>query len=527
MHTISLSGVSFQYEHSPDPVFTNCSISINTSWRTGIVGRNGRGKSTLLQLIHGSLPPVKGIVQRPVRTGMFPAPVQNGYGITFDAIKQSIAPFQQWEREMETLLRQGDERSLDRYHHLFEHYVSRNGFSIDAEIARECAALGLDEETLQRPWSTLSGGEQTRSMIAVLFLQKESIPLLDEPTNHLDLNGRAALAAYLARKNGFIVVSHDRTFLDDCCDHIVAINKNDLRVFQGNFSLWKQQMALEEATEAARDTALHKEIAALETAARQRRTWSLAAEREKHKAADSGFVSHKAAKVMKRALAAERRIEMHLLEKRSLLLNRETVRPLILHTEHDAPEVVVSLESVTVSFGDTAVLKEFSMTLRRGERVAVIGPNGAGKTTLLNVIRKIQPVTNGIVHVPAAVHVMHAFQTPVWNSGSLRSHLRRERIDETLFRTAMGTFNIQGDIFERPLESFSEGERKKVELCRSCIFPHHLLVWDEPVNYIDIESKEQIESAIRAAQPTMLFVEHDKTFIDTVATRIIHIPALS
>lgn len=524
MPTFLLSNVTFQYDTSPHPIFENLTLTINSNWKTGIVGRNGRGKSTLLQLLHGVIAPRHGEVLRPLRTGFFPRPITDEHESVFEVIKQSIAPFRQWEQSMEALSSKSDESSLNEYHTLFELYSWNHGFSIDAMISRECVELGIDERLLTQPFETLSGGERTRAFISVLFLQRDSFPLLDEPTNHLDLFGRNALADYLSRKRGFVVVSHDRHFLDTCTDHIVAINKNDLRVFQGNFSRWKNQMALEEESESSRNEALKKEITVLEKAARQIRSWSFAAEKEKHKAADSGFVSHKAAKMMKRALVTERRIEKRIEEKQSLLLNRETVRPLRLSVDPGAPDILLSIENLTVTAGNKVVIKEFSLTVRNQERTALIGRNGSGKTTLLNVIRGVHPAASGKFHIAGSVKVVHGYQVPVWNNGMLRDHLRSNRIDETRFRTAMGTFNIQGEIFDRPLETFSEGERKKVDLCRSCIFPFHLLVWDEPVNYIDIESKEQIESVILEAKPTMLFVEHDKAFIDAIATRAVTIP---
>jgi lincosamide and streptogramin A transport system ATP-binding/permease protein len=523
MSAISFQHVTFHYPSSPEPVFRDSSFTIHTSWRTGIAGRNGRGKSTLLQLIHGAVVPDNGTAERSVPTALFPYAVSDPVRPVFEIIKQSIAPFRQMEQSMEELLQRGSDASIEAYYRLFDEYTQRRGFTIDALIHRECADLALDEQTLQRPFATLSGGEQTRAMIAALFLQEGVFPLLDEPTNHLDMEGRELLARYLSRKEGFIVVSHDRRFLDGCCDHMVTINKNDVRVFQGNYSRWRGQLELEERSESARDASLQQEISALETEARQRRSWSAATEKEKNSAFDSGFVSHKAAKMMKRALTAERRIDEHLEEKRSLLRNRETVRPLTLHTLDDAPEILAAFEDVTVSAGGRVLLENFSLTIRRGERIALTGRNGAGKSTLLRMLQGAHGAASGIVRIHPGVRVVHSYQVPLWNSGMLRDHLRREGIDETLFRTAMGTFNIQGGVFGRPLETFSYGERKKVDLCRSFIFPHHLLVWDEPVNYIDIETKEQIEAMVLRGRPSMLFAEHDAAFIDAAATRTVHL----
>ncbi len=524
MQSINFKNVSFQYDTSPDILFDDLSFSLSVDWKTAIVGRNGRGKSTLLQLIHGSIHPRRGSIDRPQATRLFPGSSIDQHRSLIDVIKQQIAPFEYWEQTMEQLLVSGDEQSLFQYHEIFEAYNDHQGFEIDSLIARECKEIGLHEEHFHQTFSTLSGGEQTRALIAALFLQQDIFPLLDEPTNHLDMNGREILGTYLSTKRGFIIVSHDRHFLDLCCDHVVAINKNDLRVFQGNYSTWKQQMMVEEQTETDRTTNLEREIYSLEIAARQRRTWSLITEKEKTKAFDSGFISHKAAKVMKRALAVEQRIEDHLVEKQSLLKNKETIRPLVFRVAERSSEILLSIENATVEIAGRILLKNFSLTVRRGERIAIVGGNGTGKTTLLNVVRKVHPLKNGICFVPNSIHIINGYQIPLWNKGMIRDFLKSEHIDETAFRIIMGSFNIQGEIFERPLETFSYGELKKIDLCRSFALPNHLLVWDEPVNYIDIESKEQIERAILNTEPTMLFVEHDRTFIENIATRVINIP---
>lgn len=521
MPLFQCTDISLQFPGSEEPLFHHLQLSIDSAWRCGIVGRNGRGKSTLLGLLHGTITPDAGVIHRPMPTALFTPPAEGLEHPCADIIKWSVAPFEEMERTMEQLLSAGDEVSLLQYQALFEEFQRAGGFTIDADILRECAELLLDEALLRRPFRSLSGGEQTRAMIAALFLKHGVLPLLDEPTNHLDIDGRALLAEYLARKQGFMVVSHDREFLDRCCDHMVAITRSGPRVYPGGYTALRAQLEQEERTEAARDRSIRNEVVQLRRAAEERRRWSMITEKEKHKAADSGFVSHKAAKMMKRALAVERRIDERLEEKESLLRNVETVRPLVLPVLSDPPEILVSLEAVRVAVGERTLIRSFDLTLRAGERVAIVGRNGTGKSTLLNIVRGTHPISTGHRRVPASVRLVSGYQTPRWERGMLRDHLRKEGIDETAFRTAMGTFTIQGGIFDRPLESFSIGERKKVDLCRSCIFPHHLLVWDEPVNYIDIESKEQVEAAILQFRPAMLFVEHDATFVRAVATRVI------
>lgn len=521
MPRISFRSVTYQYPSSAEPVFSGLTLTVDTNWKTGLVGRNGRGKSTLLALINGSLEPNRGAIDHPGPAALFPFPVTDQSLPVIELIRMQIAPFREWEMAMERLLRSGSNDDLRRYAKIAEQYERSNGFSIDALIERECSDLGLSRSMLQRPFSSLSGGEQTRSMIATLFLRPDVFPLLDEPTNHLDMNGRGALAEYLSRKSGFIVVSHDRAFLDRCCDHIVSLNRNDVRIFHGNYSEWNAQVRLEEETDRVRNNSLEREIASLEKAARQRRAWSAVTEKEKSKAADSGYVSHKAAKIMKRALVLERRIEKNIEEKKTLLTNVETIRPLVIKKPDGVPEIVLSVEDVSIAVDGITILENLSFVLRRGERIALIGDNGTGKTSVLRMLRgELRPVS-GQFRIPGYIDVVDGYQHPLWSSGILRSHVRSAGIGESQFRTIMGTFNVCGEIFDRPLESFSRGELKKVDLCRSFLKPYHLFVWDEPVNYIDIQSREQIERVILENEPTMLFTEHDRMFVERIATQTI------
>jgi lincosamide and streptogramin A transport system ATP-binding/permease protein len=161
--------------------------------------------------------------------------------------------------------------------------------------------------------------------------------------------------------------------------------------------------------------------------------------------------------------------------------------------------------------------------LHRGDRIALIGPNGSGKTTLLRAISGEVTLTAGLIHLPRYLTAARAYQQPLWDGGLLRNHLRHLTMDETRFRNIMAAFGVTGEIFDRPLETFSQGELKKVDLCRSFLDPTHLLLWDEPMNYIDLMSREQIEAVVLKYEPTMLFVEHDRWFIDRIATGVVEL----
>jgi lincosamide and streptogramin A transport system ATP-binding/permease protein len=523
MPSIVLDHISFHYDSPYAQVFERLSVSIDTDWRTGVVGRNGRGKTTLLRLIQKQLQPVKGKINVPLRTHYFPYRTRNIHQITLHVMEDCVAPFRRWENKMSRLLGKDDEASMAEYAEILEKYERFGGYDIDARIEKEMAEMGMDGGLLRQSFDTLSGGEQTRTLILALFLRKDSFPLIDEPTNHLDMKGRKVLGEYLAKKQGFLLVSHDRFLLDKCTDHILSINRDDVRINQGSFSEWKYQMDLEEESEKRRDENLKREIRSLEKSARQRRGWSDLKEKEKSGAYDKGFVGHMAAKQMKRALSIEQRIEEKIAEKKRLLRNVERKRKLKLTKEKKSPETVLAIENVTVEIEGKTIIKDFSLSVSRGDRVAVLGSNGSGKTTLLRAISGEIALSEGRIVLPRYLKVERAYQDPLWDNGYLREHLRSCGLEEASFRGAMGAFGVSGEIFERPLETFSHGELKKVDLCRSFLYPTHLLLWDEPMNYIDLMSREQIEKAVLRSNPTMLFVDHDRWFVDNIATDIVEL----
>jgi lincosamide and streptogramin A transport system ATP-binding/permease protein len=534
MTAIHLDKLSFHYDSPYAQVFEGLSLSIDAAWRTAVVGRNGRGKTTLLRLLAGELEPTAGSLNVPVPTYYFPYEPLDAQQPTAAVIRDSIAPFADWERRMDELSRSGQRRDLAEYGRLLERYEQLGGYEIEARIEKEIVGIGLDTALLEQDFHTLSGGEQTRALIVALFLRKGSLPLIDEPTNHLDLAGRMLLGDYLARKRGFILVSHDRHLLDQCADHVLSINPYDVRINHGNFSQWKANFELENEYERRRQANLRREIRALERSARKRRGWAHAKEKEKIGAGDKGFISHRAAKQMKRALSIERRIKGMIDEKKSLMRNVDKERALKLQAGGKAPEIVLSVAGAVIAIEDRTIIRDLSFDIHRGDRTALIGPNGSGKTTLLRAIAgetgagggsapAAVAVTDGLIHRPRYLKTVRAYQTPLWDRGQLRDHLRRNGIDETQFRNIMAALGVTGEVFDRPLETFSQGERKKVDLCRSFLDPAHLLLWDEPMNYIDLTSREQIEEVVLSFEPTMLFVEHDRWFVERTATAVIEL----
>ncbi|MGE5498051.1 MAG: ATP-binding cassette domain-containing protein, partial [Syntrophothermus sp.] len=442
---------------------------------------------------------------------------------TFNVIKENIAPFSAWEESMNHLLKKGDEEALNIYSGIYGQFVYFDGYAIDSLIEKEAAKIGLSTDILNRSFNTLSGGERTRALILPLFLRKDCFPLLDEPTDHLDMEGRRQLADYLSGiRKGFIVASHDRYLLDSCTDHVISINKSEIKVTQGNYSTWKYQSDIEEEFEQRKYNNLQQEISGLEKAAEQRRKWSGKKEKEKTSAADSGFVSHKAAKMMKRALSIENRIENTIQNKKDLLKNRETIHNIKMkQSESKIPEKLIAINNLTVKIDGKDIIAGLYLNLSKGSRLAITGPNGCGKTTLLNVIEGTFPAGSGDIFVARNIKIARAYQTPIWQNGYLKDYLSEAGLNMTDFRFIMSAFSMTGEIFDHPLETLSRGQLRKIDLCRTLVSAPHLLIWDEPLNYLDIDSREQLEEFLIDQKPTIIFVEHDRFFIESAATEII------
>lgn len=519
---IIFENITFNYGSSSGEIFNDLSLCMDTSWKLGLIGKNGKGKTSFLYLINKKVEPLKGIVHCPIDTFYFPFESKNPAATTLEVVKDSVEPFCVWEKNMKYLLQKGDEKSISGYGEIEEKYQKAGGYEIDHRIEMELKDAGLSGDLLNKPFNTLSGGEQTKALITSLFLRNYSLALIDEPTNHLDMKGRLKLGDYLANKNGFILVSHDRYFLDICTDHILSLNKNDVRINKGNYSQWKYSMEIEEEFELRKKENLEREVHQLEQAASKRRKWSFLKEKEKIGAHDKGFISHRAAKTMKRAISIEGRIDSKIEEKKLLLKNFEKERKLKLNSNKRLRNILLNMEDVVIKFDGRVIIDKFSLTIHEGERIALLGDNGSGKTSLFKVITG-EISCEGHVNIPSHIKYVYARQNPVWKSGSLLDYLKNEKIDVIKFRNVMAVLGIERNIINKPLNFFSMGEKKKIELCKSFLESYDFFIWDEPMNYLDTSGREQIEDVLLRYKPTMLFTEHDRRFIERIATRIIEL----
>ena len=484
MSMIQADGLTFSYPGSPDPVFENASFQIDTGWRLGLTGRNGRGKTTLLRLLMGEYPHEGSLISSE-SFDYFPSPVQEPERLTAEVLEDLCPEAESWR------------------------------------FPKELGLLGVEEEALWRPFSTLSNGERTKALLAVLFLREGRLPLIDEPTNHLDAHGRELVSAYLRRQRGFILVSHDRRFLDGCVDHILALNRADIQVQAGNYSSWKENFDRAQQFEEAKDERLRKDVRRLQKAARRTSVWSDRVEASKTGAYDKGFVGHKSAKMMKRAKSLEARQEKALEEKQGLLQNREAMEALKLSPLTHHARRLVSCSELDLWYGDRKVCGPLRFAVEQGERAALEGRNGSGKSSLLKLLMGQEIRHGGELSLAPGLQVSYVPQDASFLRGSLGDFILERGIGESLFKAILRKLGFSREQFGRNLEDFSGGQKKKALIAASLCEQAHLYVWDEPLNFVDIDSRLQIEELLRNFAPTMIFVEHDRAFQEAVATKVI------
>ena len=501
MSLIQINNLNFTYEGSFDPVFENVTFQIDTDWKLGFIGRNGKGKTTFLKLLMHEYE-YSGSITASVDFEYFPFPIEDPSLMTYEILENVNPVMEQWE------------------------------------LIRELNLLDTDPEILYRPFRTLSFGEQTKSLLAALFLKEHAFLLIDEPTNHLDVRAREKVADYLARKKGFILVSHDRDFIDRCADHVLVLNRQSIEVRKGNFSSWYADKSARDDLERRQNESLKKDIHKLKEAARQAARWSDKVEGSKIGTRvaglkpDRGHIGHQAAKMMKRAKSLEHRKENAVREKESLLKDVETADSLKINLLDHHSRRLVSLQDITIDYRSgnagncehsSPLLTHFSLEILKGERIALSGKNGCGKSSLIKLILGEDIPHTGEIHLAGGLKISYISQDTSRLNGTLSAFAEKQGLDDALFRTVLRKLGLERVQFEKRIEEYSEGQKKKVLLAVSLCEPAHLFLWDEPLNFIDIFSRIQLEELLLASRPTMLFVEHDRAFREKVATRVVNI----
>lgn len=484
MSMIKVENLTFSYPTSYDLIFDNVSFQIDTDWKLGFVGRNGRGKTTFLNLLLGNYE-YSGKIISNVQFDYFPYPVSDEKKQTEELLREVCPLAEEWE------------------------------------LMKEFSYLDVEAEVLWRSFETLSKGEQTKVLLAALFLNEGHFLLIDEPTNHLDTDARKKVAEYLKKKNGFILVSHDRRFLDECVDHILSINRTNIEVQAGNFSSWMENFERQQESEQVQKERLKKDIHRLQKSAKRSETWSNRVEASKIGAADKGYVGHKSAKMMKRSKTIEKRRQKAIEEKSQLLKNAETadilkMKPLMYHTN-----TLASFSEVEVRYEDRTICSPLTFNIQSGDRVFIEGKNGSGKSSLLKLLMGDLIEHNGRVTVGSGLVISYVPQDTSYLAGTLADFSEKNNLDESLFKAVLRKLDFDRIQFEKDMKEFSGGQKKKVLIAKSLCEQAHLYVWDEPLNFIDVYSRLQIEKLIEEFSPTMLFVEHDLAFRDAIATKII------
>lgn len=486
MSMIRVENLTFSYPSSYDTIFDNVNFQIDTDWKLGFVGRNGRGKTTLLNLLLGKYE-YSGKIISSVQFDYFPYPISDKKQMTEDILREVCPLAEEWE------------------------------------LMRELSYLDVNADVLWRPFETLSNGEQTKVLLAALFLNEGHFLLIDEPTNHLDATAREKVSEYLKKKKGFILVSHDRRFLDGCVDHILSLNRANVEVQSGNFSSWIANFERQQEFELAQNTRLRKDISRLQKSAKRSAVWSDRVEASKRGAADKGYVGHKAAKMMKRSKAIEERKNQAIEQKSALLKNAETVDTLKIQPLEYHTNMLMSFSDVSVIYDGRQVCKPVTFELQSGERVIIDGKNGSGKSSLLKLLSNYPIEHTGTVTIGSRLVISYVPQDTSHLKGRLSEFAEKNNLDESLFKAILRKMDFERVQFEKDIKDFSGGQKKKVLIAKSLCERAHLYVWDEPLNFIDVYSRMQIEQLIESFSPTMLLVEHDIAFRDAIATKIVNL----
>jgi lincosamide and streptogramin A transport system ATP-binding/permease protein len=350
------------------------------------------------------------------------------------------------------------------------------------------------------------------------------------------MSARETVARYLNGKSGYIVVSHDRAFLDGCIDHILSINKSNIEIQNGNFSSWFRNKQMQDDFELAENEKLKKDIKRLESAARQSSVWAdkvestkmgkgaVAIRKSGHTSIDTmAYNAEKSRRMQQRRKNLERRQQSAINEKSVLLKNIETAEPLKIHPlTYHAPHLL-SAENLAISYDGREVFRDLNFSLEQGDRLALIGGNGSGKSSIVKLICGEDIPHAGCINIGSRLIFSYVPQDASFLAGDLDEYAIEQRIDMTLLKTILRKLDFSRVQFEKDMRDYSAGQKKKVLLARSLCEQAHVYVWDEPLNYIDVLSRVQIEELIAAYRPTMIFVEHDRAFCDNIATKTINL----
>lgn len=512
MIDISVSGLVKEFEVGKK-ILDGLTFQVDAGERVGLLGPNGCGKTTFLRILTGEVHPDEGdiVVAPNKRMGLisqipvYPA----GYTVE-DVLDTAFAPLHGMEEEMTTLSQrmaegESDSALLSRYDKLSAAFQAGGGYETDTNKNKVCNGLSIPQDMRERPFDMLSGGEKTRVNLARLILEDTDILLLDEPTNHLDLRATEWLEEYLEKFKGTVLaVSHDRYFLDKVVRRVVEIQGGKAEFYSGNYSFYaveKERRYEEKLRQYEKEQA---KIQQLEKAAEQLRIWAYSGND----------------KIFKRAQSMEKRIERIRQTDKPKKDRKMAVR---FGEREFRGDEVLSIKHLSKAFGERTLFGDVNLEVEGGERIALLGDNGTGKSTLIKIIMGEEEPDGGKLRKGPTVKVGYLPQIIHFD------HPERTLVDTMLYdldctaqtaRNRLASFKFRGEDVFKPVSALSGGEQSRLRLCMLMDSKINLLILDEPTNHLDIQSREWIEEAVEDYEGNLLFVSHDRYFIDRFATRI-------
>ncbi len=499
------------------PVIRDGSFFLEEHEKAAVVGINGAGKSTLLKMITGILPPDTGSVSvsRDARIGYLAQHQDTSRDITvrdlvMETRKDLLAletQMRQLEDSMKTLSGDALESALAQYDRMSQTFDRENGYAIQSEVTGTLRGLGFSEEDFGKKISTLSGGQKTRASLAALLMSKPEILLLDEPTNHLDIHSITWLETYLMNYDGAVlVVSHDRYFLDRIVTKVIEVESGEVTVFSGNYTDYSRKK------EALRES-------------RMKAYLNQQAEIRHQEEVIEKLRSYNREKSIRRAESREKMLSH--IERIQKPVELDDTMQIHLTPAITSGGDVLTADRLTKSFGRQTLFADVSFLIRRGERVAVIGDNGTGKTTLLKIINGLEKPDSGSFRLGS--HVMIGYYDQEQNILNPDLTLFEQISDEhpdmtnTEVRNLLAGFLFTGDDVFKQVSDLSGGEKGRLSLALLMLSDANFIILDEPTNHLDMTSRSVLENALKNYSGTVLYVSHDRYFINQTATRILEL----
>lgn len=498
-----------------DVLFHNINLQVVDHARVALVGRNGAGKTTLLKMIAGITQPDEGTITK--AKGLSIGYLAQDQGLdsqnsiwaeldtVFGSLHQMEAEIHHLEGQLATVDSTTNryQEILRDYDRLQEQFQEAGGFEIDSRMRGVLTGFGFEEESYQRPVNSLSGGQKTKLALAKILLQAPQLLILDEPTNHLDMGVLTWLEDYLKGYSGaLLIVSHDRYFLDRVVNEVYDLDNQTLHHYTGNYSAFVKNKTARLATEMKHYEQQKKEIAKLEDFVNKNLVRASTTKR---------------AQARRRQLEKMERIERPQTDDKSIHFS--------FSSQKESGNEVLDVEGLKIGYQDTVLAGPLTFNERKGQRVGIIGPNGIGKSTLLKTLLKKMPAIAGTIKFGANLDIgyydqeqqqLHPEKTvldEVWDD--------HPEIDETQIRNLLGSFLFVGDDVYKHVSDLSGGQKARLELTKLSFEPINFLILDEPTNHLDIDSREVLEGAINDFDGTVLFISHDRYFINQVATDVL------